>query len=138
MTKTEPFLTCQGGCHCGAVRFEIDIPRAINAHRCNCSICSRSGFLHVFVSANEFRLHQGSEELTEYQFHTRTARHLFCRICGVKSFYVPRSHPDGFSVNLRCIDLDDTVKIEIHDFDGRNWSARIQQLRSESDPAGPD
>ncbi|MDT7933642.1 MAG: GFA family protein [Sphingomonadaceae bacterium] len=109
----------EGGCHCGRVRFACDpggVPELLD---CNCSICAKSGFLHLIVPAHRFRLLCGKVELTSYRFGTGTAVHLFCRTCGVKSFYRPRSHPDAFSVNARCLDtrLDATVR----SFDGRNW-----------------
>lgn len=96
----------QGGCHCGRVRFEIDAPAHPQVQECNCSICRMTGFVHLIVPAARFRLLIGEDVLTEYRFGTRTARHLFCRHCGVKSFYVPRSHPHGYSVNARCMDGD--------------------------------
>src|SRR5271166_2790806 len=97
-------VTHSGGCHCGQVRFEVIAPAALEADECNCSICRMSGFLHLIVPADRFTLTSGAEVLRTYSFNTHTAKHLFCGICGVKSFYVPRSHPDGFSVNVRCID----------------------------------
>ena len=126
-------VACEGGCHCGAVRFEVDLVSSLEAFRCNCSICSKTGFVHVFVAPGQFRLLRGNDALIEYRFHTNTARHLFCRHCGVKSYYVPRSHPDGFSVNLNCIDLPDSVDVEIGEFDGANWSRNIERLRRSHD-----
>jgi hypothetical protein len=114
---------CNGGCHCGRVKFEIEIPDAIEVHRCNCSICQKSGYLHLIVQADNFRLLSGKEQLSEYTFHTGQARHLFCKHCGIKSFYVPRSHPDGFSVNLNCLVVPDDVEVTIEAFDGQNWLA---------------
>ncbi len=113
--------TCNGGCHCGRVKFEVEVPDTIDVHRCNCSICQKSGYLHLIVPADQFRLLCGEESLSEYRFHTGVARHLFCNHCGIKSFYVPRSHPDGFSVNLNCLDLPAEVEVSIKAFDGRNW-----------------
>ena len=120
--------TCSGGCHCGRVRFTLTIPDKITVHRCNCSICRKSGYLHLIVSADRFNLISGVEALIEYRFHTGVARHLFCATCGIKSFYVPRSHPDGYSVNLNCIDLPGEVAVTVEEFDGRNWSSSRQQL----------
>ena len=110
-----------GGCHCGAVRFEVRAPARLLAQSCNCSMCARSGFLHLIVPAADFRLLQGEEQLTAYTFNTGTARHLFCRVCGIKSFYVPRSNPDGYSVNVSCIDEASIEALSIEPFDGRNW-----------------
>ena len=120
--------TCAGGCHCGRVKFEIEIPDKIAVHRCNCSICRKSGYLHLIVTANRFMLLEGEDSLVDYRFHTGVARHMFCGICGIKSFYVPRSHPDSFSVNLNCVDLQDGIKVSLEDFDGRNWSENRAQL----------
>ena len=117
--------TYTGGCHCGAVRFEIDAPRELSAIDCNCSICAKSGFLHVIVDSGDFRIVQGESDLTEYTFNTGTARHLFCSRCGIKPFYVPRSHPDGYSDNLKCLQLPDGLEVSHSDFDGRNWSRNI-------------
>ena len=111
----------QGGCHCGAVRFEALAPAEIEVSECNCSICSKAGFLHLIVPRERFRLLQGEQELASYRFGTGVARHLFCRHCGIKSFYVPRSHPDGFSVNARCLDPGTVTRTSLRHFDGRNW-----------------
>jgi hypothetical protein len=113
--------TCNGGCHCGRVKFEVEIPDVVNVSRCNCSICKKSGYLHVIVSSDRFRLLSGEESITDYRFHSGVARHLFCNICGIKSFYVPRSHPEGYSVNLNCLDLPEDTEILIKEFDGQNW-----------------
>ncbi len=124
-----PFVTHRGGCHCGAVAFEVDAPARPTVQQCNCSICAATAFLHLIVPADRFRLLRGSEALTEYRFNTGAARHLFCRTCGVKSFYVPRSHPDGFSVNARCLDRATVVGLEIEAFDGRNWESAVDAIR---------
>ena len=121
-------FTCSGGCHCGRVRYQIEIPERILVNRCSCSICQKSGYLHLIVPADRFKLLGGEQDLLEYRFHTGAARHLFCGVCGIKSFYVPRSHPDSFSVNLNCIDLPDKVDVTIEEFDGRNWSKNRKRL----------
>lgn len=115
------FVTHRGGCHCGAVRFEVDAPADIEALECNCSMCTMTAFVHLIVPAARFRLLTGSEVLETYTFNTGTARHLFCRRCGVKSFYVPRSHPDGISVNARCLDEGTVEGMRIEKLDGKNW-----------------
>ena len=117
-----------GGCHCGRVRFEIQAPAHIEVSDCNCSICAKSGYLHLTVPQSRFRLLSGSDCLTSYQFNTGTARHLFCSVCGVKSFYVPRSHPDGFSINFRCLDDQEFHSVLTVDFDGRNWEQHSDEL----------
>lgn len=109
--------THRGGCHCGRVRFEVDAPPALQVLDCNCSICRMTGFLHLIVPAARFRLLAGSDDLVEYTFNTGAARHRFCRHCGIKSFYVPRSHPDGIDVNARCLDPATIASIEVAAFD---------------------
>jgi hypothetical protein len=117
-----------GGCHCAAVRFEVQLPDVIEAHSCNCSICARTGFVHIIVPASRFRLTSGDTVLTDYRFNTRAAEHLFCSVCGVKSFYRPRSNPDGWSVNARCLDDVDSLDIHVEPFDGKNWEANAGDL----------
>ena len=112
-----------GGCHCGRVRFEVIAPARLEVTDCNCSICSKSGYLHLTVPKSRFRLISGAEFLTTYQFNTRTARHLFCSVCGVKSFYVPRSHPEGYSVNARCLDECTVEEMRVTPVDGKNWES---------------
>ena len=122
-------VTHRGGCHCGAVAFEVEAPSRLLVQECNCSICSASGFLHLIVPRGRFRLLRGEAALTEYTFGTKLARHLFCRTCGVKSFYVPRSNPDGYSVNARCLDPATVEAMVVEPFDGRNWEASAGALR---------
>ena len=110
-----------GGCHCGRVRFEVLAPEHIHVSECNCSICAKSGFLHLIVPKERFKLLSGSDALTTYQFNTKTAQHCFCSVCGIKSFYVPRSHPDGFSVNARCLDIGTVKGMSVTPFNGNNW-----------------
>ncbi|MFP5305323.1 MAG: GFA family protein [Gammaproteobacteria bacterium] len=114
-------VTHTGGCHCGRVRFEVRAPAQLRVQRCNCSICRMTGFEHLIVPAADFSLLAGADVLTTYSFNTGVARHLFCRVCGIKSFYVPRSNPDGYSVNLRCLDPGTIRGVDYEDFDGRNW-----------------
>jgi hypothetical protein len=117
-----------GGCHCGAVRFEAALPQTIEAQSCNCSICERTGFVHIIVPESRFRLTKGAETLTSYRFNTGVADHLFCSVCGVKSFYRPRSNPDGWSVNALCLDDRAGLDIRIETFDGQNWEAHAPSL----------
>ena len=123
---TEKNLT--GGCHCGAVKFTVTTPTPFVAHRCNCSMCKMTGFLHLLVEGDAFTLQQGKADLSHYTFNTGTAQHLFCRHCGVKSFYVPRSNPDGFSVNVLCLHGLEPEDYGIEPFDGENWEQSIQTL----------
>jgi hypothetical protein len=122
-------VTHRGGCHCGRVSFEVEAPADLEVVDCNCSICSMTGFLHLIVPKDRFRLLRGAGELTTYTFHTGAAKHLFCRVCGIKSFYVPRSHPDGYSVNVRCLEPGTVRSTTVRPFDGRNWEASAGTLR---------
>lgn len=126
-----------GSCHCGAVRFEIEAPERLEVDECNCSICAKAGYLHLILPASRFRLLVGEEALTTYTFNTGVARHTFCRVCGIKPFYVPRSNPDGISVNARCLDTP-PAELEVAPFDGRNWERNAGALahKSREDRAG--
>src|SRR5918999_2856033 len=114
-------VTHTGGCHCGRVRFEVLAPACIEVIDCNCSICAKSGYLHFIVPKSRFKLLSGEESLSTYRFNTGTAKHLFCSVCGIKSFYVPRSHPDGYSVNARCLDEGTVEAMTNVKGDGTNW-----------------
>ncbi len=118
-----------GGCHCGRVAFEVDAPEEIEVTDCNCSICGRAGYLHLVVPKSRFFLLRGEDGLTTYTFNTGVAKHLFCKVCGVKSFYVPRSHPDGVSVNARCLEPGTVKRMTVRPFDGRNWEASAAELK---------
>ncbi len=120
--------TRAGGCHCGAVRFEADIPDEIELVECNCSICTQTGFLHLIVAKSHFRITRGEDKLTTYSFNTGAAKHLFCSICGIKSFYVPRSHPNDYSINFRCLDKSDFYSILTTEFDGKEWERNAHDL----------
>jgi centromere protein V len=117
-----------GGCHCGRVRFELTAPADITVTECNCSICSKTGYLHLIVPKAKFRLLQGAESLSTYSFNTGQAQHLFCKVCGIKAFYVPRSHPDSYSVNVRCLDAGTVKRMTLRPFDGKNWEAARASL----------
>jgi len=112
-----PLVTHRGGCHCGRVRIEVDAPAVLDVLDCNCSICRMSGFLHLIVPASRFRLLAGGDALAEYTFNTGTAKHRFCRHCGIKAFYIPRSNPDGYDINARCLDPATIERIDITPFD---------------------
>lgn len=118
----------RGGCHCGRVRFEVSAPARPEVLDCNCSMCRKLGYLHLIVAKSHFKLLSGEDALTTYRFNTGTARHLFCVTCGVKSFYVPRSHPDGYSVNARCLDDGTVVDLVVQPFDGRQWERAAETL----------
>jgi hypothetical protein len=118
--------TFEGGCHCGRVRFRVtaDLDRVTY---CNCSMCSKKGFLHLIVLPEQFELVSGKDDLTTYQFNTGVAKHTFCKVCGVQPFYVPRSDPDKIDVNARCLDGVDAGAMSIKQFDGKNWETAIEQ-----------
>ena len=128
MSKSKVY---EGGCHCGSVRFRVVVEQQ-KVDDCNCSICKKKGFLHLIVSSEQFTLLQGADVLTTYKFNTGVAQHMFCGICGIHSFYRPRSHPDGIDVNVRCLDGDVMSDFEIVPFDGANWEENIHKLRSDS------
>jgi hypothetical protein len=128
LSEAATLVTHRGGCHCGRVRFEVDAPPRLRVQDCNCSLCRMSGFLHLIVPAARFRLLSGAGELSEYTFNTGVAKHRFCRVCGVKSFYIPRSNPDGVDVNARCLDAGTVSAVEVEPFDGQNWEAGAAAL----------
>ena len=101
--SSRPIQTFQGSCHCGAVRFQIetDFPELT---MCDCSICKMKNALMVKVHESKFKLLAGEDALTEYQFHTKTARHYFCKICGIYSFHRKRVTPDNLGINVHCLD----------------------------------
>ena len=103
MKKTPNERTYRGGCHCGRVRFEVR-GKLDRVSECNCSICSKKGYLHWIVERAAFRLLTPSDNIAAYTFNTKIAKHLFCPNCGVASFYIPRSDPEGVDVNVRCLE----------------------------------
>ena len=121
-------MKLNGGCHCGAVRFEAQVPEQVEILDCNCSICSKTGFRHLIVPHRDFRLVGGEEALTSYRFGTGSANHLFCRTCGVKSFYQPRSHPEAWSLNFNALDDVSGLSVTFRNFDGRNWERSAAAL----------
>jgi hypothetical protein len=113
-------IDVSGGCHCGAVRFQAEMPDPpVPALDCNCSICRMTGFLHIIVPHERFELITGGDALASYRFGTGAAEHLFCRTCGVKSFYQPRSHSGCWSISANC--LDQPIDLAVEKFDGRGW-----------------
>lgn len=130
MIKEQKRVICQGGCHCGAIRFQVIIDRW-KVQDCNCSICRKKGFLHLIVPAKNFTLLQGQEFLSIYTFNTGVAKHTFCRICGIHSFYHPRSHPQSIDVNIRCLDRDLSTEFEIEVFDGLNWETNVSKIQKD-------
>jgi hypothetical protein len=132
---TTETLIHRGGCHCGLVRFQANGPAHLHVLDCNCSMCSKSGFLHWIVPLTRFHLLSGADRLVTYTFGTGVAKHMFCGVCGIKAFYVPRSNPDGMDINVRCLDDDPRRTLTIEPFDGRNWEqsgASLAHLSTES------
>ncbi|GBF81799.1 hypothetical protein AsFPU1_3220 [Aphanothece sacrum FPU1] len=127
MTMMQQCITYEGGCHCGAVRFRLEV-NIYEALDCNCSICGKKGFLHLLVRPEQFTLLQGSDQLTTYTFNTKIAKHTFCSVCGIHSFYHPRSHPDWIDVNIRCLDGDLLSKFKIIPFDGVHWEENVENI----------
>jgi hypothetical protein len=120
----------KGSCHCGKVRFEI-VTDLNSAAECNCSICTKKGALHHRVPPERFKLVAGEDALTLYQFGTKTAKHWFCKYCGIHPFSNPRAAPDQYSINVHCLDNVDLSKasLEIKKFDGRNWEEAIKNFK---------
>lgn len=128
----EKHETLTGGCHCGRVRFRCRVPVDSPILECNCSICTMRGFLHLIVKREDFLLEapaEGESALAAYRFNTQKARHLWCPTCGVQSFYRPRSHPDGYSVNARCLDGGVPAHRRVQPFDGQNWEQSVAGIR---------
>jgi len=107
-----PLQRLQGSCHCGAVRFaiETDFPELTT---CDCSICRRKNALMVKVPESAFTLLTGDESLTAYRFHSHTATHYFCQVCGIYPFHRKRVTPDHFGINVCCLDGFDPTGIPV-------------------------
>nr|XP_043633384.1 uncharacterized protein LOC122604565 [Erigeron canadensis] len=111
-----------GGCHCKNVRWRVDAPASIVAWQCNCSDCAMRGNTHFIVPSERFEILGDSEKfLTTYTFGTHTAKHTFCKVCGITSFYTPKSNPDGIAITYKCVDPGSITHVEIKHFDGLNW-----------------
>ncbi len=121
----------RGSCHCGAVTFSVEASASVEVEQCNCSICTKSGFLHLIVPQSRFELLSGEDELTTYTFNTGVAKHYFCSRCGIKPFYIPRSNPDGVDINVNCLDSK-PADIRVVQFDGQNWEAHAGSLAHKS------
>lgn len=121
MSKQATSVKHSGGCHCGLVKFEVIACSNLIVYDCNCSICTKKQNKHFIVPKANFTLLSGQEYLTTYEFNTMQAKHLFCRVCGVQSFYQPRSNPDGWGVAPHCIDSNTIENITVQKFDGVNW-----------------
>jgi len=113
--------TYHGSCHCGAVTFEARTTLTASL-RCNCSLCRRKGAVMASVEPQDFKLLSGEEQLTLYQFNTRTAKHYFCKVCGIYTFHRPRSNPNIYRVNVGCLDDVDPLALEVKLNDGAKLS----------------
>lgn len=118
-----------GQCHCGAIKFELEAPEKLKCIQCNCSICTRSWYLHLIVPNSKFRLKAGEDSITTYSFGSGIAKHQFCMICGIKPFYIPRSNPDGVDINVNCLEPLPS-DIEVEPYDGQNWEKHAHTLSS--------
>lgn len=121
----------QGSCHCRKITFEVEAPKNIEAVHCNCSICAKSGFLHLIVPLSKFTLLSGSQSVSTYTFGSAIAKHTFCKTCGIKPFYTPRSNPDGIDININCLDTKPD-SVQVTDFDGQNWELHAHKLANKS------
>ena len=127
----------QGGCHCQSIRFIAFLPEGEEIQQqtlidCNCSICTMKGFIHWIIPFKYFALYGDPQTLSNYQFNTRQAQHLFCSQCGIPSFYLPRSHPQHVSINVRCLDDGATLmnSAQLQRFDGQQWETHIQTINA--------
>ena len=127
-SKDAPRVTHTGGCHCGRVEWTVEAPAVLDTHTCNCSICDINHYQHLLVPESRFSLTKGQDSLSLYTFGSGQAKHYFCKQCGVKSFYVPRSNPDGVSVNARSIKPETIEAVYDKPFDGRNWEKNAGSL----------
>jgi hypothetical protein len=121
----------KGSCHCGAVTFEVEAPERVEVEDCNCSLCAKSGYLHLIIPKSRFELLSGKDKPETYTFNTDIAKHTFCKVCGIKPFYIPRSNPDGVDVNVRCLDQR-PKSMDIVKFDGQNWEQNADKVTHKS------
>ena len=124
-------MKLKGSCHCGSIKFEVDAPESVEVEDCNCSICRKTGFLHLILPLSQFKLLSGEDSISTYTFNSGVAKHTFCKICGVKPFYTPRSNPDGIDVNFKCLD-NEPKSVSIVKFDGVNWEKNAAKLKHKS------
>ncbi len=118
----------KGGCHCSTIRFTAVVPQQVKTLLCNCSMCKVTNYEHLIVPHENFVLESGKDNLSSYQFGTKKAEHLFCKTCGVKSFYQPRSHPHAFSIHVATLDHAGLLDISSEHFDGQNWEQAKSKL----------
>mgnify|MGYP000470209149 CR=1 FL=1 len=132
-SNKKKIMIYNGSCHCKAVTFQVEAPDKVDVEDCNCSICLKTGFLHLIVPINKFTLLTGKNHITTYTYNTGVAQHYFCNTCGIKSFYIPRSNPDGMDINVRCLDEQPST-INIIKFDGQHWEGHAHTLAHKSKP----
>jgi len=129
MSKKTNEALFYGGCHCKAVEFQVISPSDLVVWKCNCSICIMKQNHHFIVPKQKFTLIKGQDKLTLYTFNTKVAQHYFCKICGVQSFYYPRSNPDGVAITYNCItNKESCTSLKIEGFDGENWETTIKKV----------
>ena len=128
MSADKPMQTYQGSCHCGRVTFELDavLTQVID---CNCSLCRRRGALWHGATEPQLRIVKGESELDLYRFNTKTAKHYFCRHCGIHPFIRPRLDPSRWAVNVRCLDDVDLASLKVRQFDGVHWEDAARAFR---------
>ncbi|KAM8975332.1 centromere protein V [Pelodytes ibericus] len=119
-----------GGCHCGAVRFEVWASSDLHVFDCNCSICVKKQNRHFIVPASRFKLLKGADNLTKYNFNTKRAQHTFCKSCGVQSFYTPRSNPDGYGIAPHCLDEGTVRSIHVEQINGKEWEKAMKEHKT--------
>nr|KAF6274155.1 centromere protein V [Myotis myotis] len=119
-----------GGCHCGAVRFEVWASADLHIFDCNCSVCKKKQNRHFIVPASRFKLLKGAESITTYTFNTHKAQHTFCKRCGVQSFYTPRSNPGGFGIAPHCLDEGTVRSMVIEEFNGSDWEKAMKEHKT--------
>uniref|UniRef100_A0A8C0AMY1 CENP-V/GFA domain-containing protein n=1 Tax=Buteo japonicus TaxID=224669 RepID=A0A8C0AMY1_9AVES len=126
-----------GGCHCGAIRFEVWASADLHVFNCNCSICTKKQNRHFIVPASRFKLLKGADNLTTYTFNTHRAQHTFCKTCGVQSFYTPRSNPDGYGIAPHCLDDGTVQTIVTEDINGKEWEKAVKEHKTIRDMSKP-
>ena len=113
--------TYSGSCHCGAVRYTVEADLSQPVIACNCSMCGRSGTLLAFVPADKFKLEKGEDSLTDYQFNKNVIHHMFCKVCGIKSFAMGKGpNGDTRAINVRCLDEVDLQAVPTRHVDGKS------------------
>jgi hypothetical protein len=124
----------KGSCHCKAVKFEVLASDEVTVWVCNCSVCQMRKNYHFIVPRSQMKEIIGADQLTTYTFGTHTAKHMFCRVCGISPFYIPRSNPDGYAITLDCLELDcRPAKIHMKMYDGRNWERSFEETGIKSE-----